>query len=322
MKYISRINQAQSQFLKLTLSLVILSTGTTCFELVFDFLIFNRPGTDYPEFYHEYYPTLGANLCVFFLLRSRWTGAPFVMPLFMWILFSRVSHPVPPSIYSKLESLAYMIGVVTDLAIWIMMFFLIWLSALKLRYLNRLQQYLKKNPDSTQALAEQAAVTKSAAQTLPKIGLHFYSNASPWDTSRQALLVVIGLLLLVSPVLSIFQLVPTNVKFALKYQSISGVVYDYASLVLLPALFSVFASVMIFKKWKPISYLIPLQIIFLWASAFLWQVFENSMPHELIANTLGKYTDRVLIGLILLNTLLLPIDWIKGFIAKKTAQAS
>jgi len=322
MKHIDVINQVQRRFFQVTVWLVLLSTATTCVEFVCGLDIFERPHTDYFIFISDYYPVLGADLCAFFLLRSRWSGAPFIMPLFMWVLFSRVSHPVPPSAYNILELLVYMIGVVADLAIWIMMFFLILVSFLKLRFLRRLHQYLQKNPDSIQALEEQAAVTNAAAIPLPKIGLHLHGHSSRWDASRQALLILIGMLLLLSPLFWVLQMIPTSVNHTLRDQSVSAVTYIYASFVFLPALYSVFAAVMIFKTWKSIPYLLPLLVMFLWGSAFFWNSSENSMPHELIANTVGKYTDRVLIGLILLNTLLLPIDWIKGFRAKKTAQAS
>jgi len=322
MKYIDVINQGQNRLFKMTFWLVVLSTGSTWFEFACNFLIFNRPSNKYYEFLYTYHPALGAGLCAFFLLRTRWAGVSFIMPLFMWILFSRLSHPMPPTAYSTLESLVYMVGVLADLGVWVMMFFLILVSLLKLRFLRRLHQHLEKNPDSLQALEEQAAVTRAAVTLLPKIGLHLHDETSQWDVSRRALLVVIALVLLMSPVFWVLQVIPTNVEHALEYKPVTAVIYDFAASVYLPTFFSAFAAVMIFKKWEPISYLIPLQISFLWASAFIWQIPDDRMPHELIAHTLGRYTDRALIGLILLNTLLLPIDWVKGFRAKKTAQAS
>jgi len=326
MRYIDRLNQVKDRFYKVTFWLVVLSTSITCIEFVWNFLIFDRPHTDYHSFTSDYYPQLGAGLCAFFLLRSRWPGVSFIMPLLMWTLSDRVMHTWPPAVYSELKSPLYTLGALADLGVWSMMFFLILLSALRFRFLRRLHQYLKKNPNATNALAEQAAVTLAAsvaAETaLPKMGLYLSENTSRWDTSRRVLLVTIGLMLLLSPVFSVLQWVPTAVKFSLTYKSVPGVIFYYGSVIFIPALFSVFAAVMIFKQWKSISYLIPLLTIYLWGGAFLLGVLDDAMPHELIAHTLGRYTDRALIGLILLNTLLLPIDWVKGWRAKKTAQAS
>jgi len=317
MKYVDLINPGLNLFYKITFWSVVLSTSATCIESVWNFLIFDRPYPYYYFFMANYYLILGADLCAFLMLRFRWPAAPFVMPLFMWILCYRLLFPMPPATYSGLESLVHVVGAMADLVVWVMMLSLIWLSTLRRQFLRRLRPYLKKNPDSTNALAAQAAVTYKAVKTLPKMGLYLSENSSLLDTSRRALLVAIGLMLLLSSVFLMLKWVPTNVKFFLTYTSVPEDILDTGSITFLPALFCGFAAVMIFKKWKPISYLIPLLILFLWRSAFFWKVFEDSMPHEIIAITLGRYTDRALIGLILLNTLLLPIDWFKVWRAKK-----
>jgi len=315
MKMIKILNYLQNFSLWAIFIGLIISTVTKILQGVLEVFVFSESRYISQIINFEYYPVVGVQVFFLFLLRKQWKWALYLAPLLVWALWGRIFRTRPRYNSNEIELWVYQTGSFFDKAtlsymlILIVVSILLWCSVHIFSNQPPANKPLDKkqvdNPGKSQPV--QPSINP-VHPLLPKI--------------QSVILFIISPLLILSTLLLVIQTSLTYFQFNSPLTTFTDKLYSYGLLVIIPGILHLIIVTLIGYKWKPVSLVLPYLIISLFDRAFIATYISETQGLERFAAYSGLYLDRVLIGLILLNTMLLPIDWIKGFRAKKAAQAS
>jgi len=308
----------QNNIFRLTLVVSAFSTFTTLvLALVF---ILSGTSIDYIGFMYRYYPAVGVDICVIFSLVHRGSKTAFFLPLFLTASWQRLTFPVTRLGLNELESFVYQTGSVLDLMTLVLLFQIgIITTFLWIRKLQVQPDQCLADSDRLTTISSSRPRTNDPSQGKKRdsvAGKNLFQGQFRATLSR-----IIGMLLLLSSLILVGQTAPSFFNDVGITGTFYVLLYSFGLLVIIPIILNVVAAIMVHRKQTEVSYFLPFLIIMLFGRAFLWAPVADGSPYEIFTAYTGQYLDRALIGLILLNTLLLPIDWFKGFRAKKAAQA-